>query len=96
MHVYFVNENIGANTCYQGALDAFAVAKGVPLEQAPCTARTQRTQLFPLFNVATAGGHFQICSFHQALLGCDVGSHVRLIAQSTNFHVVSASALILF
>ena len=32
IHVYFCNERIGANKCYQGALEAFVERCGVPLE----------------------------------------------------------------
>ncbi|KAJ8609688.1 hypothetical protein CTAYLR_009389 [Chrysophaeum taylorii] len=32
MHVFFCNEQIGENKCYEGALESFVEAKGVPLE----------------------------------------------------------------
>mmetsp|Transcript_30462 Transcript_30462/g.98189 ORF Transcript_30462/g.98189 Transcript_30462/m.98189 type:complete len:301 (-) Transcript_30462:296-1198(-) len=32
MHVFFCNEKIGENVCYDGALESFAEAKGVPKE----------------------------------------------------------------
>lgn len=33
VHIFFCNERIGANKCYQGALDAFATKCGIPLDQ---------------------------------------------------------------
>lgn len=32
LHVFFCNEFIGANKCYEGALESFVTAKGVPVE----------------------------------------------------------------
>jgi 6-phosphogluconolactonase len=33
VHIFFCNERIGANKCYQGALDAFVTNCNIPLEQ---------------------------------------------------------------
>jgi 6-phosphogluconolactonase len=33
VHIFFCNERIGANKCYQGALDAFVTRCSIPLEQ---------------------------------------------------------------
>jgi 6-phosphogluconolactonase len=33
VHIFFCNERIGANKCYQGALDAFATKCNIPLDQ---------------------------------------------------------------
>jgi 6-phosphogluconolactonase len=33
VHIFFCNERIGANKCYQGALDAFVTKCNVPIEQ---------------------------------------------------------------
>jgi 6-phosphogluconolactonase len=33
VHIFFCNERIGANKCYQGALDAFAIKCNIPLDQ---------------------------------------------------------------
>jgi 6-phosphogluconolactonase len=33
VHIFFCNERIGANKCYQGALDAFVTKCNIPLEQ---------------------------------------------------------------
>lgn len=33
VHIFFCNERIGANKCYQGALDAFVTKCNIPIEQ---------------------------------------------------------------
>ena len=33
VHIFFCNERIGANKCYQGALDAFVIKCNIPIEQ---------------------------------------------------------------